>query len=744
MPRCLLLAACLLAITPHGRADERKQPSRAVPMAAPSVEQLVETVRKSVVVITVKGRDGKRQGLGTGFAIGPGLIATNYHVIGEARPITVETADGALHDVAAIHASDRTLDLAVLRLEGMPAIPSLKLAPSGSLKQGQPVVVLGNPHGLKHSVVTGVVSGTREIAGRSMIQLAIPVEPGNSGGPLIDLTGEVHGIITLKSAIAENLGFAVPVAALAPLLKKPNPVPMARWLTLNSLDPTEWKPIQGARWRQRGGRIQVEGAGEGFGGRALCLWQQPIPETPVEISVSVRLDDEHGAAGLVFHADGPDKHYGFYPSGGQLRLTRFNGPDVFSWTILAQVPSTHYHAGEWNNLKVQLAKGSIRCFVNDQLAIESTDDVFSTGQAGLAKFRDTQAEFKSFQVAKHIAAAAPSASQRKRMQTLIGSLPDEKVKPEMLERLAADVPSSVTAIRDRARQLEEQAGRLRRLATEAYQRRVLQELHTLLNKPDTEIDLVAAALQLARLDNEELDPAPYRREIDRMAREITAKLPAKADENAKLMTLRTYLFEERGFHGSRADYYNRSNSYLNDVLDDREGLPITLSLIYLELARRLGVPVVGIGLPGHFVVQHQPVKGKQTLIDVYEGAVPLSREEAERKVLTITGRPLRDEHLAPVSTRAILARMLQNLLGIARNEQDLNGMLRYLDAILTVTPDAAEEHWLRALCRYQDGQKQNALDDVSWLLEHQPDGIDLDRVQELRRVITRSISSSSN
>jgi serine protease Do len=215
------------------------------------VEQLAESARKSVVVVTVQGRDGRQQGLGSGFVVDPqGLIATNLHVIGEARPISVQTYDGKSYDVTAVHAFDRPLDLALIRIaaDGLPALP---LGNSDELKQGQAVVAIGNPRGLKHSVVTGVVSGTREIDGRQMIQLAIPIEQGNSGGPLLDLQGRVHGLLTMKSAVTDNLGFALPVNALKPLIEKPNPTPMARWLTIGALDPQEWKPLFGARWHQR-------------------------------------------------------------------------------------------------------------------------------------------------------------------------------------------------------------------------------------------------------------------------------------------------------------------------------------------------------------------------------------------------------------------------------------------------------------------------------------------------------------
>src|SRR5262249_61041500 len=146
------------------------------------------------------------------------------------------------------------------------------------------------------------------------------VEGGNSGVPLVDLEGRVHGIITMKSAVTENLGFAVPITPTKPLLAKPNPVAMAKWLTIGALDPEDWQTLLGSRWRQRAGRIIVEGYGFGFGGRSLCLSKRPAPEVPFELQVTVKLDDEAGAAGLVFHADGGGKHYGFYPTRGGRRL----------------------------------------------------------------------------------------------------------------------------------------------------------------------------------------------------------------------------------------------------------------------------------------------------------------------------------------------------------------------------------------------------------------------------------------
>lgn len=266
-------------------------------------------VRPSIAVVTFTGRDGQQQGLGTGFVVdAAGLVATNLHVVGEGRPLSVQLADGIRHDVTEITAFDRASDLAVLRIAQpeKPLVP-LPLGDSADPPDGLPVVTVGNPHGLTFSVVGGVVSGVREVEGRPMIQLAMPIEPGNSGGPVVDPEGRVIGVVTIKSLVTKNLGFAVRVAALKPLLEKPNPVPMLRWLTIGRLDPARWSALFGARWQQRGGLIAVSGSGAGFGGRSLCLAERQPPALPFDLAVSVTLDDEAGAAGLAFHADGGDR-----------------------------------------------------------------------------------------------------------------------------------------------------------------------------------------------------------------------------------------------------------------------------------------------------------------------------------------------------------------------------------------------------------------------------------------------------
>ncbi|MBU6400913.1 MAG: trypsin-like peptidase domain-containing protein, partial [Verrucomicrobia bacterium] len=584
-----------------------------------SVEAIADLARPSVVTILHFGRDGKQDGEGAGFVVGTnGLIATSLHVIGEARPITVEMADGQRPEVTGIYAWDRKLDLAIIEVAAKD-LTALPLGDSDTLRQGAAVVAIGNPLGLEHSVVAGVVSARRELDGVEMIQVAIPIEPGNSGGPLLDRQGRVHGILTLKSVMSANLGFAMPANALKALLTKPNPVPIHRWLAIGALDPKLWSPRFGARWTRKAGHIHVEGFGRGIGRRSLCLFQQPVPPRPFEVQVSVRLEDESGAAGLAFDCDGGDKHYGFYPSDGRVRLTRFAGPDVFSWTILSQVQSSFYRPGEWNTLKVRCEKDQILCYVNNHLVIHSHDRELPAGRVGLAKFRDTRADFKEFELGAHLAGrnSEPATELLAAVNQQIDRL-EGRTDAEAIATLQAHAELAQALLRDRARQLDRHAARLRRLATAVHRRAVTGELKATLAKPEPQIDLFHAALLVSKLDHADLDIAAYRREFDRMSRELASEVAPAADDPAKLAALNRYLFTENGFHGSRTDFYDRANSYIDQVLDDREGIPITLSVVYLELARRIGLDLTGISLPGHFVVGYTPKKGPREFIDAYD------------------------------------------------------------------------------------------------------------------------------
>ena len=721
-----------------------------------SIEALMRKVRPSLVTVLQVGRDGGDRGIGAGFVVAEdGLIVTNLHVTGEGRRIRVRLVDGSEPKVIAMHAWDRKFDLAVLRVDA-DGLQPLELADSDDVRQGVETLALGNPEGLEFSVTRGVISGLRDVNGVDMIQAAVPIERGNSGGPLMDRFGKVLGVITLKSALTENLGFAMPVGNVRGLLEKPNTMPMEYWQRIGRLNPRLWQAPGGPggpSWRQNTGTISVQGVGAGFGGRALCLSTIEPPELPYEIAVEVKLDDETGAGGIAFASDGGDRHYGFYPTAGQLRLTRFDGPTVYSWNILAQTSSEHYRAGDWNHLRVRVEQERILCYVNDQLVIESDDGAWRNGSAGLCKFRQTEPLFRRFEFGEDFSTTHEVPAEFSTAVQLFSS--GTSAGDALLTELEA-IDSSARAERfvlgTAVRELRKRADELEAVAARLHRQRVTKAVLKELAADEPDIDLLRATLLISYLDSPKLIISDYLSEFDRMAAELEENIAVaaispggeirKLSERQRLELLGLYLFEQNGFHGSRSDYYHQSNSYLNEVLDDREGLPITLSIVYMELGRRLGLQLDGIPLPGHFVVRHQPVRAgaPPQMVDVFDGGTFISEAEAADLVLANAGMALMPEHLKPAVKRDIILRVLRNLTGVAIDSEEAPRALPYLDLILAIAPDASQERLSRAILSYQSGFSDQAKIDIDWLIDHRPRGgrnRSTARVARIPRKVTR-------
>jgi len=725
------------------------------------VAKLAALVRPSLVTIRQLGRDGGKRGTGSGFVIdAEGLVATNLHVIGEGRPVEVELSDGSSHPVVAVEGWDRRSDLAVLRIRGEGlGLQALRIAEPDAAAQGELVVGLGAPQGLGFSVVAGVVSAVRELepgflGGEEtpdfpMLQLAMPIEQGNSGGPVLNLEGEVVGVVTLRHRVTENLGFAVRSNELRALLERPNPVAMDRWRTIGVLDPRRWATVMGADWSQRGGLIKAAGQGDGFGGRALCLSVRERMDDPYEVSVEVRLDDEAGAAGLAFAADGGDKHYGFYPTGGKIRLTRFEGPDVYSWAILEQMEAPSYRPGEWNELKVRIDGAVITGWVNGEKVLELEDEGLRGGQVGLCKFRQTAAEFRRFAAASEIRKDEISEEDRAELSAVIEEYLESVASEEgrepsqAFEGFQRRSAEGRVLLLEKAESLEALAKRLREAEGEVYRREIVNEVTMALDRPDEEIDLFEVGLQIARLDDPNLELNHYRADFSKLVAEAGEYLEEHALEGTareRAEALRDFVFKENGFHGSRAEYHHHANSYVNQVLDDREGLPITLGVIFLEMARRLQISGMhGAPLPGRFMVSlDDPAADATVYFDVYNGGDTLTRRAAAREIWRLLGAAPETEQFEPAAPRDIAVRMLRNLIDIEVNRRrNPAGASGYLELLLAIRPDSAQERFQRALLRMQGDDLEGAKRDIDWLLEHRPPGIDYSRLETFRSTLPR-------
>jgi regulator of sirC expression with transglutaminase-like and TPR domain len=263
----------------------------------------------------------------------------------------------------------------------------------------------------------------------------------------------------------------------------------------------------------------------------------------------------------------------------------------------------------------------------------------------------------------------------------------------------------------------------------------LAEFAATVEGPDGRIRLARAALLIAAAEQPGLDVDKYVARLDDLADTALAARRA-ADALSRLHRLREFLFEELGFAGDRSDYFDPRNSHLNEVLDRRLGIPITLSLVFIEVGRRLGLQMEGIGLPGHFITGAR-IAGEQVLLDPFNRGAVLTVEACGQVVRQALGRPVRllPEHFAPVDNRQFLTRMLANLKGVYWRQEAWDKVVRVIDRMLALNPAAAGERRDRGAAWSNMGRLERGVADWERYLTEFPDAADHEQVRgQLRRV----------
>ena len=266
----------------------------------------------------------------------------------------------------------------------------------------------------------------------------------------------------------------------------------------------------------------------------------------------------------------------------------------------------------------------------------------------------------------------------------------------------------------------------------------LQAFAELLQRDDAEIPLDRAALLFAAVEYEGLDVDGYLGRLNAMASELRARVSAKQSPLRAVAAVNSYLFGEQGFGGNELSYYDPRNSYLNEVLDRRLGIPISLSVVYLELARRVGFALEGVGMPGHFLLRY-PDPAQPILIDAFSQGALVTEEACRQRLRGLFGDalPLTTEMLKPVGTRAILFRMLNNLKGIYAQHADLARAARTIDLMLLVEPAAVGEYRDRGVLRFRAADFRGARSDLERYLEIRPDAPDTAGIREQIALIDR-------
>lgn len=240
-----------------------------------------------------------------------------------------------------------------------------------------------------------------------------------------------------------------------------------------------------------------------------------------------------------------------------------------------------------------------------------------------------------------------------------------------------------------------------------------------------EFRLAEGALLIAQEEYPSLDVEAYLQRLDGMAEAVSSHLGLEIDPQRIVAQLNTYLFDEQGFHGNVHDYYDVRNSFLNDVLERKTGIPITLSVVYIELARQVGLPIVGVGMPGHFLVRYS-AQPTVFWIDPFHRGQLLHQEDCQQLLERMYGQALAwsEAYIEPVSDHAILQRMLYNLKAIHVHQGDHRRALRVVERLLLLRPDGLSEVRDRGLLQAQLGSLEAALDDLQHYLQLSPEASD--------------------
>jgi regulator of sirC expression with transglutaminase-like and TPR domain len=259
---------------------------------------------------------------------------------------------------------------------------------------------------------------------------------------------------------------------------------------------------------------------------------------------------------------------------------------------------------------------------------------------------------------------------------------------------------------------------------------------------DQQFSLLEAAAAVAHAVEPELDVQGVLSAIDALAVKLKNRIAADTAPLQRLRLLNRYFFQELGFAGNVNDYYAPENSYLHRVLDSRRGIPITLALIFIEIAQQIGLEARGVSFPGHFLIKLKMPQG-EVVIDPFNGR-SLSRDDLEERI-----EPYRRRHglvgdaevplglfLQTATPRAVVARMLRNLKEIHRGAEEWTALLAVMQRLVILLPDDWDERRDRGLVRAELGDDDGAVQDLVAYVEHSPGADDVraisDRIGELR------------
>ena len=249
-----------------------------------------------------------------------------------------------------------------------------------------------------------------------------------------------------------------------------------------------------------------------------------------------------------------------------------------------------------------------------------------------------------------------------------------------------------------------------------------------LQRPEEDLELDRAALYLAGEEYPELDVEAQLARLDGFATDVLGRVPSTGSARDLAATLGRFLFDELGFEGNTSDYYNPDNSFLNRVLETRSGIPITLSLLFLETGRRMGLACRGVGLPGHFLVG---LEGHDEYLNPFNHGEILNSDGCRELVAGLYGDRMTwsEEFLVPCTKYDFLFRMLNNLKGIFLDRQDFEKALGVVQRMQLISPGLPSVYKDLAWCHHQRQEYRLAINDLETYLQVAQEPDDAERVR---------------
>ncbi|MEM7384543.1 MAG: serine protease [Verrucomicrobiota bacterium] len=731
--RCATVGLLSILLSQSLTATEGGEPSVA------------EKLSRSFVTVTQYNTEMKPTGTGSGFCVGrPGLIATCLHVIGQSRKVVVTLPDGSKQEPVQIVAWDKHLDLALLQVSDDNLVP-LRLAPGNrNLKQGQAVMAMGNPLGHEKTLVSGIVAAPgSDGPGEAHLHVNLPIEPGNSGGPLCDREGTVYGIFNMKSATTPNLGFATKTRYLRTLIDRPSPISMSEWLKIGKLPDHLWKPQPPQSWHQRAGRITFQlDQPHKHSPVSSCFWKKDLPpELPFSVSVDIKIDlTSRGTAGLILKMPDQNCHRIWIPYNRSMMLLETKGDRLSERHIVGQAPQQDFRPQGWNRLRLDIHQGEIRCFLNGEKHCSYKEDQksrdYSRIRIGLAAIDQPVATYKNFSIETNPVEFCPSQSGPDEMAVIQLATEGKPLNRELLERLATKAAGNAHLLKAHSQHHRETANRLEAFSNLVSERAVTSQIEHLLANEATPFPLVHASLLAAKLGEPELSPGSYLHQWEQILEHIASQFPAGATAARKADILVRVLFGEMGHHIARFPNADREFQLddIRTVFEDREGSVSALTLFVTGAAVELDIPGLhATRLSGFLKLPSHSSSEAPRLLHLCDGSIETLGDQ-DPTIPCLAGLTKEEilTQLEPIPPQALLYQYLYILKNGVTVNRWPNGALPYLRTLCRLNPNSAEFRLERSLFELMnDADEHSTAKALRAILKEKPEDLDRKRLLKI-------------